>query len=116
MHLPTGRYRVLLLWARFANPNSKHWQIDFVLTDTGERGSAFVFKSDMGRIGAAGDMQISNGMMQPRDPDALRHVLALDLKYNKRFGNTRATGAIRTDEKMQCDIRFYGSHFEVQDF
>ena len=116
MHLPTGDYRVLLLWGRFAHINSKHWVIEFVMSETGERGSAFVFASDIGKISAAANMLIGGGRLAPRDPDAERPVLTLSLKYDRRFGNTRATGAVKTDKTMACDIRIYGQHFEPQEF
>ena len=63
MHLPTGDYRVLLLWGRFAHINSKHWVIEFVMSETGERGSAFVFASDIGKISAAANMLIGGGRL-----------------------------------------------------
>jgi hypothetical protein len=116
MALPTGRYKAIALWAKHAHQNSKHWVLDFVLTESGERGSAFMFNGDAGKIAGHAGLRLTDGVWLPTNPDDPRSIVLLDLKYDKRHGDTRATGATRTGGKIACDIKFYQRHFAPQDF
>jgi hypothetical protein len=116
MALPTGRYKAIALWAKHAHQNSKHWVLDFVLTESGERGSAFMFNGDAGKIAGHAGLRLTDGVWLPINDQEPRPVVTLTLKFDKKYGDTRLREAERTGEKMMCDIKFYQHHFTPQDF
>ena len=115
MALPTGRYPVVLLWA-VRRPSGKGWDIEFLLTETGEREQAFVFNKDIGFVVAKGAMMLRGGRFQPGVPEAEQPIVMLSLKFSPKFGSTHVTGSASTGGFLKIDTRYNGRTFEAVEF
>lgn len=115
MSLPTGKYRCVLLWAK-RRQSGKGWDIEFILTDTGEREKAFVLNRDIGFVVAVGTMSLRGDRFQPRDPEGALPVVVLSLKFKPKYDMTAVSGWVTTGTFMRVDTRYTGKTFEPEEF
>lgn len=115
MSLPTGKYGAVLLWAT-RRQSGNGWDMDFILTATGERDKAFVFSKDIGFVVAPSKMILRGGKYQPRNLDEEQPIVVLDLQFSPKYDSTRIVKSTDTRLMMAVDTRFTGKTFEPEDF
>lgn len=115
MSLPTGKYGAVLLWATRRH-NGKGWDMDFILTATGEREKAFVFNKDIGFVVAPSKMILRDGKYQPRNLGEEQPIVVLDLKFSPKYDSTHIVKSHDTWLTLAVDTRYTGKTFQPEEF